>query len=109
MAKKTQSSNPSKSALLKQAEAKAEQIVAQKEKEKNKDKSKPKAKKQNGVVKYFKELKSEFKKVVWPSRKAVLNNTGVVLAVVCVAALVVWGIDSGFTALLKLFIDNVAA
>lgn len=106
MAKKTQSS---KSAILKQAEAKAEQIVAQKEKEKNKDKSKSKAKKQNGVVRYFKELRSEFKKVVWPSKKTVLNNTGVVLAVVCISALFVWGVDSGFTALLMLFIDKIAA
>ena len=30
-------------------------------------------KKPNKVVKYFKDLKSEFKKVVWPSKKTVVD------------------------------------
>lgn len=42
-----------------------------------------KVKKTNKVVKFFKDLVSETKKVVWPSKKQVLNNTGVVL-VVCI-------------------------
>ena len=36
----------------------------------------------NKIVKWFKDLKIEFKKVVWPSKKTVINNTSVVLAVV---------------------------
>lgn len=62
---------------------------------------KPKAKKPNKVVKYFKDLKSEFKKVVWPSKKTVINNTSVVIVVMVVCGLAVWGLDSGFAFLLK--------
>ena len=33
------------------------------------------AKKQNRVVKFFREVKSELKKVVWPSRKQIIQIT----------------------------------
>ncbi len=103
---KPRTAAPAKSSALKAAEAKAEQIVNSQSK--NKDKDKSKAKKQNRVARYFKELKSELKKVVWPSRKTVLNNTAVVIAVMCIAAVVVAGLDSAYTALLKLLIDAAA-
>ena len=90
-----------KSSVLAQAEAKANQIVNDREKAKAKGK-KSGAKKPNGVVKYFKDLKSEIKKVTWPSWKKVLNNTVVVLIGMSVSGIVVWGIDSALTALLKL-------
>ena len=50
-------------------------------------------KKPNKVVKYFKDLKSEFKKVVWPSKKTVVNNTSVVLVAMIFSGLAIWGID----------------
>lgn len=62
---------------------------------KSSKKEKTKVKKQNRIVKYFKELKSELKKVVWPSRKQVVNNTGIVLAVMIVVGLFLAGIDTG--------------
>lgn len=62
---------------------------------------KSQAKKPNPVVKYFKDLRSEFKKVVWPSKKTVVNNSGVVIAAMVLSGLAIWGIDSGFAALLK--------
>jgi preprotein translocase subunit SecE len=65
-------------------------------------KTKKGGKKQNRVVKYFKDLKSEFKKVVWPSKQKVINNTTVVVVAMCVSGIVIWGIDSGLAALLKL-------
>ena len=58
-------------------------------------------KKPNKVVKYFKDLKSEFKKVVWPSKKTVVNNTSVVLVAMIFSGLAIWGIDSAFAAALK--------
>lgn len=61
---------------------------------------KSKKKKPNRIVKWFKDLKSEFKKVVWPSRKKVFNNTFVVLVVMVIASVFVGGLDFG---LLKLF------
>lgn len=68
-----------------------EKIVEKKQdKPQKNDKAQEKANKQakakamaEKTAKWFRELKSEAKKVVWPSRKQVLNNTGVVL-VVCV-------------------------
>lgn len=62
---------------------------------------KSQANKPNPVVKYFRDLKSEFKKVVWPSKKTVINNTGVVLTAMIISGLAIWGLDSGFAALLK--------
>ena len=46
------------------------------------------------------DLKSEFKKVVWPTRKKVVNNTLVVLIVMVISSAFVGGLDFG---LLKLF------
>ncbi len=87
----------SKKSIVAQAEAKAEKMLKDKEKSKSKG-----GKKQNGLVKYFKDLRSEFKKVVWPSKKKVINNTLVVLTGMCASAIVIWGIDSALTALVKL-------
>ena len=67
---------------------------------KKKTSDKSKKKKPNRIVKWFKDLKSEFKKVVWPSRKKVFNNTFVVLVVLVIASVFVGGLDFG---LLKLF------
>lgn len=41
-----------------------------------------------GIAKYFKDTKSEMKKVVWPSKKDVKTNTITVIAVVVIAAVV---------------------
>lgn len=92
---------PKKSSIVAQAEAKANKIVNDREKSKAKGK-KSGAKKQSGVAKYFKDLRSEIKKVTWPSWGKVVNNTAVVLVGMCASAVVVWGIDSILTALLKL-------
>ena len=58
------------------------------------------------IAKWFRELKSELKKVVWPTPKQVVNNTIVVLVLVVVAAVVVWAFDQlaaqGINALISL-------
>ena len=46
-----------------------------------------------GIAKYFKDTKSELKKVVWPSKKDVKNNTITVIAVVLIAAFVLIVLD----------------
>lgn len=61
----------------------------------SKKEKKAKTKKQNRVVKFFKDLKSELKKVVWPSRKTVVNNTGIVLVVMLIVGLFLAGVDTG--------------
>lgn len=42
---------------------------------------------------FFKDLKSEVKKVVWPTKKQVKNNTLVVLGFMAVAAVFLWIVD----------------
>ena len=60
-----------------------------------KDKKKS-GKKKKGIVKYFKDARSEFKKVVWPTPKETTKNTIVVLIMCALAAVVIFGIDSLF-------------
>jgi preprotein translocase subunit SecE len=56
-------------------------------------KGKKKVHKRNRVVRYFREMRSELKKVVWPTPKQVVNNTLVAMVVIFAAAIVVWGVD----------------
>ena len=60
-------------------------------------KSKPPAKRKikgsNRFAKWFREMRSELKKVVWPTPKQILNNTLVSLSVMAVAAIAIWAID----------------
>ena len=46
-----------------------------------------------GVCKYFRELRSELKKVVWPTPKQVVKNTLIVLASVLVVGIFIWVFD----------------
>lgn len=59
------------------------------------------AKKKGGIKQYFKELKAELKKVVWPTGKQVINNTGVVLVVMAAMGAFLFAVDSGLTAAIK--------
>ena len=68
--------------------------------------SKQVKKKPNKIVKYFKDLKGEIKKVVWPSFNKVVNNTTVVVVAMTVCGLVIWGIDSGLVKLLSLALGS---
>ena len=45
------------------------------------------------VQKWFREMKAELSKVVWPNKSAVVKNTTVALAVMFVAAIAIWGFD----------------
>ena len=69
------------------------------------DSKKAAAKKpKKGIVKYFKDAKAEFKKVVWPTPKATTNNTIVVIAVCLVAGLFIFGVDSLFAFINRLIL-----
>jgi preprotein translocase subunit SecE len=46
------------------------------------------------VKKWFRDLKSELKKVVWPTPRQIVNYTGVALFVMAIAAVVLWGFDT---------------
>ena len=45
------------------------------------------------VGKWFREMRSELKKGVWPTRKQLINNTVVSVVVMLISALGVWGFD----------------
>ena len=45
------------------------------------------------ICRYFRELRSELKKVVWPTPRQVLKNTLVVLACVLVVGIFIWLFD----------------
>ena len=58
------------------------------------------------IARYFRELRSELKKVVWPTPKQVLKNTMIVLACVLIIGVFIWMLDwvalEGITWLLKI-------
>ncbi len=45
------------------------------------------------IAKFFKDLKGETKKIVWPGRKMVIKSTGVVLAAILVVGAGIWILD----------------
>jgi len=53
---------------------------------------------------YFRELKSELKKVTWPTVKQIRNNTGVVIAAMVVVAVIVALLDFVFQYIFSLFL-----
>lgn len=70
--------------------------------------SKNSAEKKPGIFfrmrRYFKEVVSELKKTVWPTRKDVVKYTGVVLAFIVAFAVVVGAMDFALVELLNLIV-----
>lgn len=60
------------------------------------------------VGKWFRELKSEGKKVVWPTKSQTINNTLVVIGMVLLVGAFIWILDFGFGMLVR-FITNLLA
>lgn len=48
-----------------------------------------------GIAKFFRDIKSEIKKIVWPTPKATFKNTGVVLLAMLIVGVVVFALDLG--------------
>ena len=46
-----------------------------------------------GICRYFRELRSELKKVVWPTPQQVLKNTLIVVVCVLVVGVFIWVFD----------------
>ncbi|MDR1589617.1 MAG: preprotein translocase subunit SecE [Oscillospiraceae bacterium] len=55
--------------------------------------AKKKARRKNPFAKWFREMRSELKKVVWPTPKQIVNNTGVALAVMAASSVAIWALD----------------
>ncbi|MDR3364402.1 MAG: preprotein translocase subunit SecE [Clostridiales Family XIII bacterium] len=69
-------------------------------------KSKPKnapaqQERSGGFREYFKGVRIETKKVVWPTRKELVSYTVVVFIACAFFGLFLWGVDSGFLAIIR--------
>ena len=60
------------------------------------------------VKKWFRDMKSELKKVVWPTAKQTGKNTLVAVVIMVAAAVVLWGFDSIAQAAVKALISIFA-
>ena len=61
------------------------------------------------VCRYFRELRSELKKVVWPTPKQVVKNTLIVLASVLVVGIFIWVFDFVATEGVNALIDWISS
>ena len=57
------------------------------------------------ISKWFLEMRSELKKVVWPSRKQLIQNSLVVLLCVLVVGVFIWIFDGIAAAVIKALIN----
>lgn len=63
--------------------------------------NKTKARKASG---FFKGVRSEFKKIVWPTKKLLVQYTIVVIIMSILLSLIVYGLDSLFLNLIQLIV-----
>ena len=61
----------------------------------------PRKRKKGSVKEYFKGVKLEMKKVVWPTKKELGSFTAVVLVTCAAFAVVFWAVDTGVLAAIK--------
>jgi preprotein translocase subunit SecE len=63
---------------------------------------KEKEPRENVIVRTFREVRSEMKKVVWPSREETIRLTAVVIALSAIISVVLFSADALFATLLGL-------
>ncbi len=57
---------------------------------------------QKKFTRFFAEIKTELKKVIWPTWPQLMNNTVTVLLVCLIIGLIIWIADFGLTKILEL-------
>ena len=57
------------------------------------------------IGKYFRDTKSEFKKIVWPTFPSVVRNTLVTLVLCAILGVLIGLVDAGLSALIKLVLS----
>lgn len=58
------------------------------------------------VKRFFKDIRGELKKVAWPSKKQVINNTIVVIVVVLISSIGISLVDYFFGLIVRLFFGS---
>lgn len=53
------------------------------------------------TARFFKDIRSELKKVIWPTRKQLINNTITVLFVCLLIGVVIWVADEALTKIVE--------
>jgi len=61
----------------------------------------------NRFTRWFGGLKSELKKVTWPTFRQIANNTWVVLVVTAVCAVAIWGFDVIAQLIVRTLIEHI--
>ena len=97
--KKTAAEQKSKSALMRGVEQSKKQRAAEIQSRPKNAPAQPKRK--NALLEYFRGVRVETKKVVWPTRKETVSYTIVVLVACAFFGLFLWGVDSGFLAIIR--------
>ena len=85
----------------KEKKAKKEKAEKSAKPDKKAKSDKKEDKKSGGIGKWFKDLKTEFKMVTWPTWNTVLVNSGIVLGTVVISSLFVGLLDTGLLELMK--------
>ena len=60
------------------------------------------------VIQFFRDYKSEVKKIVWPSLNDVVKNTLIVLVICVIIGIFIWVVDFGLAELLDLILGSKA-
>lgn len=68
-------------------------------------KAKRGARARKSIAKFFKDFRSECKKIVWPDRKTVLKSSLVVIVSVAILAAVLWLVDTGLSEGVKALVN----
>lgn len=58
------------------------------------------------IVRFFRDYKSEVKKIVWPGYKEVIKNTVIVLIMCLIIGLLIWAVDFGLGKLIQLILGT---
>lgn len=58
------------------------------------NKNKPEKKRLEGLKRFFVETKAEFKKIIWPTPKETLKQTGIVFLAIIIVGVFIWALDS---------------
>ncbi len=62
---------------------------------------------ENALSRYFRETRGELRKVTWPTREEAWRLTAIVLGVTAAFAVFLWAVDSVFSNMLRLLIEQV--
>ena len=54
-----------------------------------------------GIAKLYREVRAELKKVIWPNKTQLINNTATVLIFCLIVGAIIWIADAGLSQLAK--------